>query len=122
TSIACQRSIGADRSPIWSLVWRSPLSRLGGRGSAKAVEGLRVLDEDALAGRGIRRPYRKQVEQQSIVGLGLLGWVRPVAAPYHTLGRGLDVGLREVRDIGIVRWSDLGVLVGAGQLHPRFAP
>src|SRR5207247_10883065 len=59
---------------------------------AEAVERLRVLHQDAVAGGLVGRPLRDQVEQHGVVGLVGFVRVRPVRAPHHPLRRGVDVG------------------------------
>src|SRR6476646_3142713 len=69
--------------------------------STKAVQRFGIGDEDATARRLVGRPFGQKVEQHGVVRLFLLGRVRPVAAPYHPLGRGLDEGLGDLGHIGI---------------------
>ena len=47
------------------------------------VERRRIVDQDAIADRFVRRPIGQEVEQGGVVGLGirLFGRVGPVAAP-----------------------------------------
>src|SRR5258706_12615737 len=54
----------------------------------EAVEGLRVLDQDAISHRLVRDPLRQQIEEKRIVWFlaGGLGRMRPMAAPHHPLG------------------------------------
>src|SRR5439155_26355076 len=68
---------------------------------AEAVERLRVLHQDAVAGGLVGRPLRDQVEQHGVVGLVGFVRVRPVRAPHHPLRRGLDVGRPDLVDVGI---------------------
>ena len=63
----------------------------------------------------------EQVEQAGIVGLALLGRMRPVAAPDHPLGGRRDQGLRDCGRVRVSRRPDLGVEIGAGQLDPGAA-
>ena len=48
-----------------------------------------------------------------------LGGMRPVARPHQALGRGLHIGLRHRRDVGVAGRTDLAVDIGGRELDPR---
>src|ERR1700722_14845016 len=89
----------------------------------KAEEFRGIVHQYALAQRRVRRPFREQVEQDGIVGLGarLFGRMRPIAAPHHALGRALHKGLGDRRRVGIGRRADLRILIDARQFDPGAA-
>ena len=89
------------------------------RCSPKPVKLRRVLDQDAVARGVVRRPLAQQVEQHRVVGLFVLGRMRPVAAPHHALGRGRDIRPRHLAGVRIGRRP--AEKIRAGKLHPGAA-
>src|SRR5260370_35718373 len=119
-------SLNARRSPSPRSRTHS-LSRERTKGSShrsrlrEAVEGRRIVDQDESTGGIVRKPRSQEIEEDGVVGLVrqiLFGRMRPVAAPYHAVGRRLAKGLRELRRIGIPRRSEFGVPLGARELVP----
>jgi hypothetical protein len=94
------------------------------RGFRKAVQVLRVLDENTPASLLLGRPDGEKVEQQGVVRLLLLvlrSTVRPVAAPHHALRRRLGEGLCDPGRLRVVGRADLAVVIGGGQFDPGAA-
>src|SRR4030088_865487 len=70
------------------VLWSTP-RRFSNR-FPKAVEGFRILHQDAVARRLVGDPLGQEIEQDRVVRmLVALGGMRPVARPYHALGRRL---------------------------------
>ena len=75
----------------------------GAAGLLEAVKLRRIVDQDAMPRPLVRRPVGQQIEQHGVVGLVLLGRMRPVAAPHHPLRRKLDIRPRHIARRGVVR-------------------
>src|SRR5260370_41934934 len=87
-------------------------------GLREAVENFWVLDQDTPACGLARGPFGEKVEQPRIIRLGGLVRMRPVASPQRPLGRGLDIGLADLVDVGIGGRADLARIVGDRELDP----
>src|SRR5687768_4854495 len=86
---------------------------------AETVESGRVLDENPIARRFVRRPSRREVEQKRIVRFPRLVRVRPITAPDQPFGCGFHERLPQPDDIPIARRTVVRVVVRHRQFHPR---
>src|SRR6266700_2735648 len=123
---AASASIEAPLMKLRRAIMSSSLPWLGRPASSRfteAVERLRILHQDAGAGRFVGRPLGHEVEQQSVVRLVVVGQarMRPVAPPHQALRRRLDEGLRDPGRLRIRGRADLAVRIGARQLDPGAA-
>src|ERR1700730_5554298 len=112
-----RRISSSSATPRWSFTSR----RRKLSGLRKAIKNFRILDQDAPARCLARRPLAEKIEQPGIVGLGGLVRVRPVAAPQHPFGRGLDIGLADFVDVRVGERAGLARIVGHRQLDPGAA-
>src|SRR5215475_10111287 len=110
------------REPAWppmiaepprSLVTTMLLSDRNSRRRGKAVKLLRVLHQNSGTRRSVRHPLRQQVEQDCVVWLFLLGRMRPIACPHHSLGGGFDIGAGNRDRVGITRGAHFAILISA---------
>src|ERR1700682_199137 len=87
----------------------------------EAVQPGRIVDQNAMARRGVVGPFEQQIEQRGGVRKCIATGVRPVARPHAPFRRGGDKSVSERGDVLVMRWTSLRGLVRRRQLDPGVA-